>query len=414
MVMKKVLLSLLLLASVIFAKAGQQINYEGHLFYNSITHQITVELWIINTTNPCGNGNVNLAALFFGLQWNPNTVTLQSWQFIPPGKGLDSSDYFQGGNSPGPDTTVYGTRTISTYSKTDSTIDFTRSTNYCHNTIYLTCGIPIPLFQATFYIDPAIAANYNWTTPSDNTYIAEFNNGTAAPTSNYKDILFIASRPFDQAGNGNVNCPDGSTVPGINNLPDDKAPDIFYNTNAPLPVKLISFEAYKQNNKNILQWQTATELNTKGFEIQRRINGGFETIGYIPSQSVGGYSENVLSYNFTDPVLSTEGTAYYRLRQVNYLAKDNSYSEIKAVRNSKMLQVLVYPNPSNGKINIILPEVNGIMDINMIDFSGKLIRTWTGYKIPNIELSGLQKGIYTLLISNRETGEKVAQKITVE
>ena len=98
---------------------------------------------------------------------------------------------------------------------------------------------------------------------------------------------------------------------------------------------------------------------------------------------------------------------------MSYLAKE-SYSEIKAIRNSKLLQVLVYPNPSNGKINIIMPDGNSTTDINMIDFSGKLIRTWKGYKIPNIQLSGLQKGIYTLLISNRETGEKVAQKITVQ
>ena len=118
-------------------------------------------------------------------------------------------------------------------------------------------------------------------------------------------------------------------------------------------------------------------------------------------------------YNFIDKDNLSPGTSYYRLRLISYQSKE-SYSEIKAVRISKMLQVLVYPNPGNGKINIVLPDGNGTTDISMTDFSGKLIKSWTGYKIPNIELNGLQKGIYTLLISNRETGEKVSQKITVQ
>ena len=412
---------------LLHANAGQQINFTGSLFYNSTNNTITVQYWITNTSTTasgggCGNNNVNIAVLNLGLQWNPAVVTLSSWSFMPPGKGLDSSDYFDGNASSTaddiPDATIRGIRAINPGGKTDSTIDFIRSTNWCDNTIYLTCNQTALLFQAVFTISPALAASnyYDFTHPNDNTnypnFIAEFNNGTSNTSNVYKEILFISNRPFDEPGS---NCPPGTALGNnVNNLPDDNAPDVFVNTQAPLPVSLLYFEAFKQNNKNILQWQTATELNAKGFEIQRKLNGSFETIGYVPSQSTGGYSENMLNYNFTDPDVQAGGTVYYRLHQVNYLAKD-SYSEIKAIRNnSKFLQVLIYPNPSNGNINIVLPDGNGTTDIKMIDFSGKLIKTWTGYKIPNIQLSALPKGIYTLLISNRESGEKVTSKITVQ
>ncbi|MGE5106919.1 MAG: T9SS type A sorting domain-containing protein, partial [Sphingobacteriales bacterium] len=273
------------------------------------------------------------------------------------------------------------------------------------------CGVSVPLFQATFYIDPAVASNYNWTTPSDTTYIAEFNDGTTDPTSSHRDILFISSRPFDQAGNGNVNCPDGSMVPGINTLPDDKAPNIFYNTNAPLPVNLKYFEAYKQNNNVSLQWETAGELSGKGFEVQRKTGKGFETIGFVPSKSAGGYSEQNLSYNFIDPNI-TNGTIYYRLKQLSYLAEE-SYSEIKAIRNSKMLQVLIYPNPGNGKVNIIVPVDVRSLEVRIVNSLGRTIKIWNNINGNLLEINNLSKGFYLVKSTNLETGESFAQKLTV-
>lgn len=422
--MKRILLSLsLIILLAIKANAGNQINFSGTLFYNSTNNTITVQYYITNTSTNgsgggCGNSNINVAVIYFGLQWNSSVVTLSSWNFFPSGKGLDSTEYFDGG--PGtaddiPDATVSGTRTVNPGSKSFSTLNFTRSTNLCDNTIVLACNQTVLLFQAVFTIPPALAGTYDYTHPNDNTnypnYIAEFNDGTSNTSNAYKEILFISTRPFDSPGSS---CPPGTALGNnVNNLPDDVAADVFVNTNgAILPVNIEYFEAYKQNNKVSLNWATSSELANRGFEVQRKTGNTFETIGFVPAKSDGGYSNGNLTYNFIDPS-ANNGTTYYRLKQLSYLSKE-TYSEIKAIGNQRQLQVLVYPNPSNGKLNIVLPQGNGTTDINMIDFSGKLIRSWNGIKTSNLQLTGLQRGIYTLLISSRETGEKVAQKITVQ
>ena len=411
--MKRVLLSLSLMLIIICVSAQQQTNFYATLFYNNTNNTITTTYYINNTAN--GNCEMKIAVLPLEMQWNPSVLTLQSISFLPSGQKVDIWGE-QFASKPDVNTNL-GTKTftVNGNTKTFNRWYYRRSTNLCDNTIDLPCGAYLPVFQAVFTISAALGNSgyYDFVTPTATNYIGEFISNSNFSTSNeFKELVFVANRLFDQAGS-NGTCPSGATIGQINNVPNASGGEVFVNTSAPLPIKLISFETYQQNNKVILKWETATEFFNKGFEVQRKSGNNFETIGFMPSRSNGGNSEVNLTYNFSDADVMRNGTLYYRLKQVSYLAKD-SYSEIKAVRNSRMLQVLVYPNPSNGKLNIVLPDGNGTTDINMIDFSGKLIRTWTGYKIPNIELSGLQKGIYTLLISNRETGEKIAQKITVQ
>lgn len=402
------------------AWGGQQINFTGSLFYNSTNSTITVQLWITNTStggSGCGNQNLDLAVIRFGLQWNKDLLTLQSWNFFPPGSGLDSSEYFTGGNGTAddiPDANARGTRVIS--SKTDSTIDFTRSTNLCSNTIHLACEATALLFQAVFYIDPNTAKNYDYTHPNDNTnyptYIAEFNNGTSAPSNSSKEILLIANRPYDTPGN---DCPDGSTVGNnVSNVPDDKADDVFVNTQAPLVVNLLSFQAQRKNNMVILSWITTSESNIKGFEIQRKSDRAFETIGFISSKGNIGNSNKELNYEYIDAARNEKLGAYYRIKEVG-LNNTESYSDIKLVRGiGKSLQVLVYPNPASDIINVVLPEINyNDFEIEIADMSGKIIKTYKELNSVRFVIAGLPKGLYLIKVSSKSSGLADTQKITV-
>jgi hypothetical protein len=68
-----------------------------------------------------------------------------------------------------------------------------------------------------------------------------------------------------------------------------------------LPVKLTAFTAVKNNKFNLLSWQTASEQNSRGFELQRSHNGlEFTAIATIPTQALNGNSTSVLNYRFTD------------------------------------------------------------------------------------------------------------------
>lgn len=420
--MKRRFLLVVLLLIVFLSKvwSGQQINFTGSLFYNSTNSTITVQLWITNTStggSGCGNQNLDLAVIRFGLQWNRQVLTLQSWNFFPSGSGLDSTEYFTGGNGTSddiPDLTTKGLRNLTT--KADSTIDFIRSTNLCNNTVHLACDATVLLFQAVFYIDPSLAGNYDYTHPNDNTnyptYIAEFNNGTSAPSNSSKEILFIANRPYDTPGN---DCPAGSTVGNnVSNVPDDNADDVFVNTQAPLAVNLLSFNIQRMNNGVILDWITTSETNNKGFEIQRRIDRYFEPIGFVNSKGNIGYSTNNLRYQYNDVSLSKNEGAYYRIKMLGFNNKA-SYSEIKYISgNAKSLQVMLYPNPAAGFINVILPgNILNDIDISVVDMSGRVIRTYKQLKGGTFVITGLNKGFYLLKIQSKYMGQIDSQRFTI-
>ena len=73
---------------------------------------------------------------------------------------------------------------------------------------------------------------------------------------------------------------------------------VYKYVGAPLPVELTSFTAQAQDQKVILKWTTATELNNNGFEIQRRVaESDFATIGFVKGE---GTTTNQREYSYID------------------------------------------------------------------------------------------------------------------
>jgi hypothetical protein len=50
---------------------------------------------------------------------------------------------------------------------------------------------------------------------------------------------------------------------------------------SPLPVKFKSFTASRSKEKVAVKWETATETNNKGFNVQRKTNGDRENIAFV-------------------------------------------------------------------------------------------------------------------------------------
>ena len=68
-----------------------------------------------------------------------------------------------------------------------------------------------------------------------------------------------------------------------------------------LPVTLLSFRGYKDGSRNQLRWTTTTELNNRGFEVQRSTDGiNYSVIGFVNSIALFGNSSSDLDYTFTD------------------------------------------------------------------------------------------------------------------
>ena len=117
-----------------------------------------------------------------------------------------------------------------------------------------------------------------------------------------------------------------------------------------IPVELVSFTANKDFNKVILNWETATETNNFGFEIERKLkNQDWVQLGFAEGQGTTSESQ---SYQFIDDYsfLAYEGKILYRLKQVDY---DGTYDYSRQVYvdvsfiPEEFYVSQNYPNPFN-------------------------------------------------------------------
>lgn len=181
-----------------------------------------------------------------------------------------------------------------------------------------------------------------------------------------------------------------------------------------LPVTFKSFNASRKDNSVGLTWTTATEINNKGFNVERLIGRGeWEVVGFVASKAFEGNSTSDLSYNFTD-VNPTRSTTIYRLRQVDIDGRIK-YSETRQVRgNGENARTLVYPNPtSNGSVTIVFEEANISRNVVVSDMNGRMIQQWRNISNNSVKVDNLQPGMYLVRITDLQTGVQVSEKILV-
>jgi Secretion system C-terminal sorting domain len=171
-----------------------------------------------------------------------------------------------------------------------------------------------------------------------------------------------------------------------------------------VPVELINFGGYTEGSCNgqsqtknsacrhILTWQTASEINTQSFDIQRLIkNNAFETIGTVkPKNKAATYS-----FNTVEPI---ENINYYRLKIVDTDGK-TAYSNVISLENNKTRgNPKIYPNPAFDILTIENVEGTPVEILNIL---GQKIKTFTASNTPLIVLiTDLEKGIYFVKSEN--------------
>lgn len=180
-----------------------------------------------------------------------------------------------------------------------------------------------------------------------------------------------------------------------------------------LPVTLKNFNAKLNNNIVALTWETADEINNKGFEIQRRLNGegSYQKIAFVDAKATQGLGA---SYSFTDASVRNKGSVSYRLAQTDVDGKI-SLSDIRVVNTgSGNSHIAVYPNPSKGSVNISIPTQLSKADISLEDFSGKTIQRWNGYGANLLQINQIRPGIYLIRVQLQETGEQIIERLIVQ
>ncbi len=167
-----------------------------------------------------------------------------------------------------------------------------------------------------------------------------------------------------------------------------------------LPVELVRFQAQKKDAGILLHWQTASETNNQGFEVQRSTTfEDWEVIGFVEGD-INAVTLN--DYFFTDkhPI---SGNNYYRLKQIDLDGKFE-YSDIVVVNNivAQAIQTFVYPNPTEGNFTFSINNPDSQkMNIQLRDQLGRMI--WNSGLIQdepvwNKEFQLDQHGVYFISI----------------
>lgn len=119
-----------------------------------------------------------------------------------------------------------------------------------------------------------------------------------------------------------------------------------------IPVELTSFVGAFVGNNVELNWSTATELNNRGFEIQRSANGSsFATIAFVEGHGTTTQTQN---YSFIDRNIEAKINYAYRLKQIDFNG-NHEFSKVVNVGFTLPLDFSLeqnYPNPFNPTTNI--------------------------------------------------------------
>ncbi len=175
-----------------------------------------------------------------------------------------------------------------------------------------------------------------------------------------------------------------------------------------LPVELVEFKGISRDNLVYLEWETASEIENEGFEIEKSSNGStFEKFGFLKGE---GNSTVSKFYNFSDRQ-PANGKNYYRLKQIDYNGK-YSYSNIISVKFNERSKVQVrYDFEAQ---NITLSSEKKLQRVEIFDISGA--KAYQNYQLNQngeyiIDLHNLMTGIYFIRIIN-EQGEIITSRFT--
>jgi Concanavalin A-like lectin/glucanases superfamily/Secretion system C-terminal sorting domain len=152
----------------------------------------------------------------------------------------------------------------------------------------------------------------------------------------------------------------------------------------PLSVDLLDFKATPSVSGNLLTWITANEINNKGFEVQRIMDGQWTILGFVEAKGKNA------TYNFTDKSPLT--TSYYRLRQIDFDGKE-TLSKVVSVSNKENSKLKVYPNPVS---NVLMVETDNAGEFYITNLLGQ--RIISGKAAQRIDVSALPVGTYFLKI----------------
>ncbi len=164
---------------------------------------------------------------------------------------------------------------------------------------------------------------------------------------------------------------------------------------APLPVVLAGFTATAQPAAVLLDWRTATELNSAYFDVERSLDG----ITYAPIGRVAAAGTSALPhpYQLRDSHLPRPAPQlYYRLRQVD-ADGTTAYSPVRVVSLIPGALAL-YPNPATADTRLVGAAPRS--SVQVLNALGQVVRITTTDEVGSAALpnAGLAAGVYVVRV----------------
>jgi hypothetical protein len=194
-----------------------------------------------------------------------------------------------------------------------------------------------------------------------------------------------------------------TTAQGSHDLSIDKISVINLN---PLPVSLMNFTASNIGSNVELKWNTASEINTKCFDVESSYDAKtFTPIGKVAAK---GNSTEMSTYLFSYEEKS-QGDVYYRLKMTD---NDGTFTHSKIVKINSILRaedIEIFPTVFEQKVNCTLnshSDQKAVIELfNVNGLLCKRITTNLNKGSNFIAIEGLQElacGTYYLQIKGEE------------
>ncbi len=176
---------------------------------------------------------------------------------------------------------------------------------------------------------------------------------------------------------------------------------VLFGEQSLLPVEFAGFNAHSKGKSVQLTWNTTSEVNNTGFEVERRVDQTWTSIGFVPSNTSGDATATPQSYQFQDTnVPFSASRVSYRLKQVD-TDGTTSYSEVRVVERSSPEQADLgapTPNPvrSSATIPVTVPEDARNAHLTVFDVLGR--------QVHRVSLSDVERKTVTLDTSTLSNG----------
>jgi len=209
----------------------------------------------------------------------------------------------------------------------------------------------------------------SWSSEYDNTIDTENVIVWKNPGSSIQDDNWVQVN--DIGINSIINGSERAVTVGTTSFSQYTVSDV----NNPLPVELTRFSAFLSEPHVELQWETASEINSDFFAIERSEDG--KTFAQIGKLKAAGKSDTPLQYNYIDEQAANRlsGSVFYRLRTVDF---DGSfeYSDITVVNinGDDLPMITAYAHAGQSHLRLFTRAIEaGDYQLWISDLSGRKV-----------------------------------------